>query len=575
MNVSTSLSQWVDRSMAVRVFPALGQLTTYRRGWLKPDVLAGLSVAAVALPAAIAYPAIADLPVEAGLYAAIFPAVGYALFGPSRRLMVGPDTGTTIVLAAALMQIGVAGATDRAMAAAALALITGALCILAGILRFGFIANFLSRPVLVGFLAGVAVSLIIGQFRRMTSVSIESDGLLRPIIELVSKADAIHLQTAATGIIMLLVLRVLRGIAPRFPGPLVAIFLGMIAAYVLRLPDNGVVVVGAVSAALPSPALPWPGGVPLDQLVLAALGIVLVSFGSGIITARSFGMKNHYEVDGNKELIGFGAANVTAGLLGGFPVSGSDSRTAVNDAVGGRTQLAGVVSAAALLGAILFLGNLFAWLPTAVLGAILVSAAIDLIDLRAFAALWRMSLIEFLLAVLTALGVVVFGVLTGVALAVGATLAHLLWQASKPRDALLGRRTGLDGLYKLHSYPDARAIPGLMIYLVEAGLVFFNADYVKTRILEIVRAAAAPIDWFVLDASAVNHIDATAAGVLEDLRAELASRDIALAIAGMHSLPRQMIERSGLADRVGPHMLFESAEAAAIAFEVRHVAASG
>ena len=557
------------RSVTRRIFPILGQLGAYRLAWLKFDVLAGLSVAAIALPTAIAYPAIADLPVEVGLYAAILPAVGYALFGPSRQLMVGPDTGTTIVLAASLVQLGIAGADERVAAAAALAMLTGILCVLAGFMRFGLIANFLSRPVLVGFLAGVALSLLIGQIGRLTRVRIESDGLVRPILEFISKAAQAHLPTMLTGFGLLLLLRILRVVAPRFPGPLAAIIAGLLISFTLDLPRHDVAVVGVIPTELPTPGLRWPSGVALDELVLAALGVLLVSFGSGIITARSFGAKNRYEVDGNRELVGFGAANLASGLFGGFPVTSSDSRTAVNDAVGGKTQIVALVSAAALLAAVLFLGSALAWLPAAALGAVLASAAIDLIDVRSLASLWRVSRIEFLIAIGTILGVVVFGVLKGVILAVGATLAHLLWLASQPRDALLGTIPGRDGFHKLHIHTEARAVPGLALYLVQAGLVFFNAEYVKNRILAIVDARQGPIAWFVLDASAINHLDSTAVEMLEDVRAELTGRGIRFGIADMHSRPREMIERSGLADRIGHDMLFESAEAAVSAFEAR------
>jgi MFS superfamily sulfate permease-like transporter len=241
----------------------------------------------------------------------------------------------------------------------------------------------------------------------------------------------------------------------------------------------------------------------------------------------------------------------------------------VNDAVGGKTQVVGLVSAAALLGAVLFLGDLFAYLPAAALGAVLVSAAIDLIDVRTLAALWRMSRVEFCVAIGTMLGVVVFGVLKAVIVAVAATLAHLLWLMSQPRDALLGRIPGRDGLYKLHTAPGARPVPGLTLCLVQAGLVFFNAEYVKKRILAIVDSQPEPPTWFVLDASAINHLDTTAVDVLEDVRAGLAERGTALGIADLHSLPREMIERSGLAERMGRAMLFESAEAAAAAFDKR------
>jgi high affinity sulfate transporter 1 len=559
----------LDRATAVRILPILGQLAGYRIGWLGSDLLAGLSVAAVALPTAIAYPAIADLPAEAGLYAAILPAVGYALFGPSRQLMVGPDTATTIMLASALLQLGVAGADQRVIVAAALAVLTGLLCVVAGLARFGFIANFLSRPILVGFLAGVALSLLIGQIGRLTQVPIESEGFFRPLIELAGKIQSVHLPTLFIGGGLFLLLRVLRKLAPRFPGPLAAIAIGVIIGIATDPARYGVVVVGAVHAALPTPALPWPSGIAFDDLLLAALGILLVSFGSGIVTARSFGAKNHYDVDGNRELIGFGAANIASGLFGGFPVTSSDSRTAVNDAVGGRTQIAALVSAAALLGTVLFVSDALAYLPVAALGAVLASAAIDLIDLRALAALWRVSRIEFLLALATIAGVIAFGVLHGVMLAVAGTLAHLLWLASQPRDALLGGIPGRDGLYKLHIHPEARPIPGLTLYLVEAALVFFNADYVKHRMLNIAERRREGTAWFILDGSAINLLDSTAVAALEDVRMALAERSITFGIAGLHSRPRQTIERSGLADRIGAAMIFESTEGAVAAFHAR------
>jgi high affinity sulfate transporter 1 len=556
-------------SLLARIFPIVGQLAGYKLGWVRLDIRAGLSVAAVALPSAIAYPAIANLPVEVGLYAAILPAVGYALFGSSRQLMVGPDTATTLMLGAALLQLGIAGAEDRVAAAAALALLTGVLCVLAGFLRFGLIANFLSRPVLVGFLAGVALDLLVGQINRFTGVRAEGVGLIAPLIDYASKIGQTHLPTLLTGLGLFALLRALRAAVPGFPAPLAAIVVGGVVALAANLPGHGVTVVGSIQAALPTPGLRWPTAVGLNDLVLAALGILVVSFGSGIVTARSFGAKNHYDVDGDRELIGFGAANVASGLFGGFPVTSSDSRTAVNDAVGGKTQIAALVSAVALFGVIFLLGDALAYLPVAALGAILASAAIDLIDVRALASLWRMSRVEFLVAIVTIVGVVRFGVLNGVILAVAATLIHLLWLSSHPRDALLGRIAGRDGLYKLHTHPDAQPVPGLVIYLVQAGLVFFNADHVKKRILEIVDAQAAPPVWFILDAGAVSQLDTTAVAALEDVHAALHEHGIAFAIADLHSRPRAMIERSGLGDRIGQAMLFESTDGAVAAFEAR------
>jgi high affinity sulfate transporter 1 len=502
-----------------------------------------------------------------GIYSAIIPIVAYAFFGPSRRLMIGPDTATTIVLGSALLQLGVTDMADRVTAAAFLAFLTGLLSVLAGFARFGFVANFLSRPVLVGFLAGVAVSLLIGQIGRLTGVRIEADGLIRPLVELAGKTGGIVPQTLMLGVGLFVLLRVLRSIAPRVPGALVAIVLGVAIAYAADLPSHGVAVVGAVQASAPTLGLNWPTGMPIGDLLLAAMSIMVVSSASGIVTARSFGAKHRYPVDADRELVGFGAANVASGLFGGFAVTSSDSRTAVNSAVGGKTQITALVAAVTLAAAFFILGDVLAYLPAAVLGAVLASAAVDLVDVGALSFLWRISRIEFLLALVTASGVVIFGVLPGVALAVGGTLTHLLWLASQPRDAMLGRIPGRDGLYKLHAHPNAKPLPGLAIYLVQAGVVFFNADYVKQRILAAVESQPVKPSWFILDGSAINHIDVTAVNALEDVHATLARQGISLGIADLHSRPRAMIERSGLGARIGADMIFDTTEAAVAAYE--------
>ncbi|MFI5017302.1 MAG: SulP family inorganic anion transporter [Dongiales bacterium] len=558
-----------------RILPLLGQLRGYRAAWLGSDLLAGLSVAAVALPTAIAYPAIIGLPPQTGLYAAILPPVGYALFGPSRRLMTGPDTATCIMVASALLSLGIVGMDERIVVAAAFAIAVGLACMAAGSLGLGFIANFLSKPVLMGFLAGVALDLIIGQLGKLTGIAIASDGLFSALAELAMKLGGAHLPTLALGLGLLCVLRVLRRWTPRIPGPLVAVGLGLVLSLALDFRGLGIHLVGAIPQALPVFALPIPQGLPFEDFALATLGILLVSFSSGIVTARSFGLKNHDAVDANRELIGFGAANIASGLFGGFPVTSSDSRTAVNYAVGGKTQLAGLVAAAALAAVVVFFGDGLAYLPIAALSAVLISAAFDLIDLKGFRLLWQLSRIEFLLALIGMASVLGLGVLRGVIVAVLATLSHLLWVTSQPRDALLGTIPGRDGLYKLHRHSDAAAIPGLTIYLPEGSLVFFNAEYVKHRLLKSVTRTVVPPRWLVLDASAIGYLDTTAVDALEDARASLAARGIRLAIAGIHSRARRLIERSGLAARLGPDMIFHSAEDAADIFEARRAEAAG
>lgn len=560
---------------ALRNLSSLAQLRDYRIDWLRSDVASGLSVAAVSLPSAIAYPAIAGLPTEFGLFATIFSLVGYALLGPSRWLMVGPDTATCIMLAGVLASLGVSGEADRATLTIALTMVVGLLCFLAGALRLGFIANFLSRPMLVGFLAGISIALIVGQIKRLTAVDVTTDGLLRPIIALAARISEVHLLTLAIGLGTLAFLRLLRRLAPSVPAPLLAIILGIAISAAADLQSHGVATLGALpEIVFALTDVPLQEMASLD-LLGGAMAIMLVSFGAGIITVRSFAMKQKTSVNADRELVGFGAANVLSGLFSGFPVSASDSRTAVNFAIGGKTQLTALIAAATVAAAVLLISDLLAYLPAATLGAVLISAAIDLIDIQEFVNLRRMSRSEFFFAVVTMLGVVMVGVLQGVFIAIAATLLHLLWAASTPRLAMLGRIPGKAGLYKLHRYTEAEAIPGLTMVVLQAGLVFFNADYVKRRLLKIARATRSTDKWFILDAAAVNVLDSTGVGMLEDVREELAGWGVAFGIADLNTRSRRIVERSGLKEHLGAHMIFPSAEAAIAAFEALETARQG
>lgn len=546
--------------------PILAQLLNYRRGSLKLDFAAGLSVAAVSLPSAIAYPAIAGLPTETGFFATIVALVAYAIFGPSRQLVVGPDAATCIMLASVLTSLDAAAAADRVTYTTALAVEVGLLCFVARALGFGFVANFLSRPILVGFLAGISISLIIGQITRFTTVSIESRGLIRPIVEYATKISETHIPTVLLGVGTLISLRVLRHVKPRAPGPLIAVVLSIALSAGLELPSHGVSVVGTlppIAFALTFPSLDSAANLDLLQ---GAAAIMIVGFGSGIVTARSFATKSGSEVDADKELIGFGAANIASGLFGGFPVTAADSRTAVNYVVGGKTQLVGLIAAAALLGVTLYTADVLAYLPISVLGAILVSAGIDLVDVPELRTLYRISRPEFAFAIATLLGVAVIGVLQGVFIAIATTLAHLLWLTSRPRITRLGRVDGKPGLYKLHRHPDAREIPGLTIVILQAALVFFNADYVKRQIIETAGDIGENSRWLILDAEAINLLDSTGIAKLEELQILLKDRGVAFGIADLNSRSLLMVEQAGLVDQIGGDMIFGSSEAAVAAF---------
>jgi MFS superfamily sulfate permease-like transporter len=291
-----------------------------------------------------------------------------------------------------------------------------------------------------------------------------------------------------------------------------------------------------------------------------------VSFGSGIVTARSFGAKNRYRVNANRELIGFGAANIVSGLFGGFPVTGADSRTAINDAVGGRTQVAGLVAAIALTFVVVALSDVMKYLPVAALGAVIASAAIDLFDAKELRRLLAVSHVEFLFAIIAMAGVIGVGVLRGIVVAIVSTLVYLLARTSRPSDALLGRIPGQDGFYKLHHEPRAKAIPGLAIYLVQSSLVFFNIDYVRDRVRWIVDRLPQNTHWFILDAEAVTTIDSTAAVILCEITEELSRRNLRLGVAGLHAQPRELLARSGFLAAIGPQMVFMRVEDAALAY---------
>ena len=541
----------------------------YQAEWLRYDLTAGLAIAAVGLPSAIAYPAIAGLPPAVGLYSSIIPLLGYALLGSSRQLVVGPDAGTVAVLAAVFLSLGLSSPDDRIVVSAAIAVIVGLLCFLASLLRLGFIANFLSRPILTGFMTGISLTILVGQIGRFTGVKIDGDGLFRPLVELASKTNLIHWPSVALATGLFILLRLLGAWLPAIPGPLVAVVLATALSAGFDFPAMGIAVVGEIPSQLPSLALPIPQGLSISNLILGSAAVLIVSFGSGIVTARSFGAKNKYPVDANRELLGFGAANVASGLFGGFAVTASDSRTAINDMMGGKTQLAGIVSAAALALTVLFLSGALSFLPKPALGAVLASAAVSLIDLRTLRELWRINRIEFSFALISIVGVIAVGVLQGVIVAIGATLLYLLMKGLKPRDALIGRIPGRDGFYKLHRYKRAQPIPGLAIYLLQGNLLFFNADYVKGRFEAILASVAPGIQWLIYDASATAQIDSTAAAALDDVCALAAAQGLKFGIAELHSEPFETLERAGVLAKIGADMIFADLEDVTAAFSAR------
>jgi SulP family sulfate permease len=547
--------------------PILRGFSGYRRSWLRHDVTAGLAVAAVAIPSAIAYPAIAGLPVEVGLYASILPLVGYALFGPSHKLMLGPDAPTMTVLAAVLAGVPAVSPDERVATAAALAITVGIFCLLASRVGLGAIANFFSRPILIGFISGISISIMVGQIGRLTGVRIESDGLVAPVLELFRQLGLVHWPSVALGAAMLALLLMLPRLRCPVPGPLIVIVVAAIASVIFGFEGLGIKVVGSLPEALPALSIPVDARLPLPELVLGAGAVWLVSVSSGLVGARSFGVRGNFAIDANRELLGIGAANIASGLFSGFPVTMSDSRTAINLSAGGRSQLSGLVAAGALTALLLYLNNALRVLPVPALGAILVAAALNLIDVAGLRQTWRVSRMEFVFALISMWGAISLGVLSGVVIAIAGTLLYVLLKEMRPRDAVLGRIPGKPGFYKLHRAQEAQPVPGLTVCLIQGSVLFFNAEYVKARIEGIVEAAPAGTRWLVLNASAIAQLDSTAAVMFEQLRSELAARGVAFGLAEVNSDPLEILRRSGFLDALGPEMLFDDLEDAVRGFE--------
>jgi high affinity sulfate transporter 1 len=510
------------------------------------------------------------VPAIIGIYSAIFPLLAYALFGSSRQLIVGPDAATCLLVAASLAPLA-GGDPERYLALlTAFALIAGVLYLIAGAARLGFIATFLSQPILTGYLNGIALIILVGQLPKLLGYPSAAREFVPQLHEVIEAIGLSHPPTAALGLALLAGLLVLGRVAPAVPGALVAVVAGSAAVALLDLRALGVTVTGELPSGLPAPhfAVFEPG--VYRSLVHDAAAVVLISFASGMLTAKSFARRSRTEIDANQELIAFGVSNLASGLAQGFPVTGADSRTAVNYAVGGKSQLVGIVAAATMLFALVFLKAPLALVPTAALAAVIVMSAIGLFDLTGLRDLARMSWREGLLSVATTLGVLFLGVLPGVMLAIALSLAWLLMVVSRPKDAVLGRVRGLRGFHSLADYPEASTVPGLLLYRFEANLVFFNIDHFSERLRAAIQAARTPVEWVVVDASPINWIDATALQRLDELRGELAARDITLGVARAKLSLGRAFNPSWVAERAGIGLRgFPTLKAAVRAFEQR------
>jgi high affinity sulfate transporter 1 len=516
-----------------RFAPGLATIARYRVAADFPhDLAAGVSVAAVALPVAIAYAQLAGFDPVVGLYSSILPLVAYSLFGSSKHLMVNPDAATCAMVAAAVAPLA-AGDSDLYLSLSiALTFLTGLICVGASFLRLGVLADFLSRPILVGFLNGIAISIFLGQIGKLLGFSVKADGVVSRLVEIASKLPQTHLPTLITGVGCFLVLLVSRRLFPRVPAAFIVLVLAMGAAALFKLDTRGVAILGAVPAGLP--VLRWPALPIADvpSLVASAAGLALVLFTSGVLTARSFAARGGYRIDADRELGAYGAANIASALSQGFAVAGADSRTAMGVASGGRSQMTGLVAAAAIAVVLLFLTAPLQYVPTAALGAVLIFAALSLFDVKSLKEIWKIDRLEVGLAVITMLGVVAVGPINGVLVAVALALARFVRQVARPRDEILGKVEGHPGFHSIERHRSAQTIPGLTLFRFNAPLTFFNADYFKQRALAAADAAGPSLQWFVIDAIPMSDVDINGLYALRDLRVVLEARGANLVLAG-------------------------------------------
>jgi high affinity sulfate transporter 1 len=549
-----------------RWLPGVSGIAALKPAQIPREIGAGVSVAAVAVPIGLAYAALVGLPPVYGLYASVAPTLAYALFGPSGRyLIVGPDTVTCLILGATLANLAPHGVEARAELAAGLTLLLGVACGVAAALRLGMISNIISRPVLVGYLTGAAVLLFVGQLPALSGVPLREHRLFRELFELIRRADEIRWPTLALGLAIFAGLRFGKRYMRVVPWPAVAIVAAIALSWALDLPGRGMQVIGAIPSGLPPPQLPALSGDP-QVLATGVFGLLAVSFSSGVLTARSFGVRVGASDDPNRELEGFAAANIAAGLFQGFAVTGADSRTAVALTVGGKSALTGVTAAVAVALVLTLLSAPLALLPQAALGAILASAAVDLFDAKEFAHLAKVSRAEFIIALVATAGVIWIGVLSGVFIAVGLTLLRVLQLVARPRDAVLGRTPGDDELLTLDRHPGAAALDRIVVFLFEASVLFVNAGYFQRRAIAALDASPGA-RWLVLDATAMTAADSATVDALSELKATLDARGVALFIGGGHGLFNDVLNRSGLADKLGRDRLYESLPAAVAAAE--------
>ena len=564
------------RLSVASIAPGLAQFRNYNRAFLRGDIMGGVTVAAYLVPQVMAYATLVGVPAVNGLWCALPPLLLYAIFGTSRLMSAGPESTVALMTGTAIAPLAGGDMGVYLSMCAILAILVGILCFFAGVVRLGFLADLLSKPILAGYMAGLAVIMIASQLGKFTGAPVEGDEVIDEVTSLWSVRDQIHNPTLMFSMAVLAVLLIFAKVIPKLPGPLFAVLLATAAVSVFGLERYGIKTIGEVPGGLPPFSLAhiqmhWDD---LNNLAAVAIGITIVGFADTIATARSFAMKDGSKIDGNAELRAMGVYNIGAAMAQGFPVSSSASRTALGFLIGARTQLYALVAFVGVILILLTAHGLLAQFPKAALGALVVYAGLRLIDIPEFKRLYRFRRdgglsSEFVLAVLTFIAVLLLGVLYGVIAAVGISILNLLRRVARPHDAVQGFVPGMAGMHDIDDYEDATLEPGLLVYRYDAPLFFANAENFAARALKSVDENPDPVEWFILNAEANSEMDLTAVDALAGLRQELAARGIHFGMARVKTETLKALHNGGQLEEIGQQNIYPTLPTAVAAYRNR------
>ncbi|GAB3596203.1 putative sulfate transporter [Corynebacterium faecale] len=557
-----------DRAAWERFLPGVAALRRYERPWLRGDVVAGVTVAAYLVPQVMAYAVIAGLPAVVGLWATLAPMFIYFFLGTSRKLSIGPESTTALMTAAGVgALVGAAGGPDRyAEVAAILAIAVGIVCIIAFIARLGFLTTLLSRPVLIGYLIGIALLMIVSQLGKVTKLNTEGEDSYGEIRSFLSQLPQVHLPTVVLAVAVLISLYVATWLLPKWPSALLVLLIAGAVVAIFNLERLGLEVIGEVPRGLPEPRLPDLGDLEIWSLLPFAVGIAIVGFSDNILTGRAFASGRGEVIDSNQELLALGTANMANGFLQGFPVSSSGSRTVLGDAAGARTQVHSLVVILAVVMVLMFAGPVLESFPDAALGALVIYAATQLIDITELRRIGRFRRSELVITAATAAAVVIFGVLVGIGFAIALSILDLIRRITRPHADVLGYAPGVPGMHSLEDYEDATAVRGLVVFRYDSPLFFANAENFVARALQTVDGSEVPVEWFLLNAEANTEIDLTAVDALEELRAQLEQRGIRFTLARVKQDLYRRLEPTGFIDLIGEDYIFETLPTAVRAY---------